>query len=193
MRDKGWRLADGQCPMGAYDRLDTFQADLMTAQHVRHKPKTELEYPRELVLACPVFKSQVNLSRIVRLAGCCGITKIISEGSAKVDPKIARDAMDVIRIEKRRSLAPVLKKMKQEGFSIIGLEQTDTSHDIHEFQFERKAILVIGHERLGITEDVLAVCDQCIEIPVYGLPHSYNVVTATTMALYEYCKQFPKG
>ena len=165
----------------------------MTSRHVRHKPKTELDRPRELIMACPVFKSQVNLSRIVRLAGCSGITKIIAEGSAKVDPKIARDAIEVIEIEKRRSLAPVLKKLKQDGFSIIGLEQTDTSQNIHDFCFDRKTVLVIGHERLGITDEVLLLCDHCIEIPVFGLPHSYNVVTATTMALYEYCKQFPRG
>ena len=35
--------------------------------------------------------------------------------------------------------------------------------------------------------------DDVVEIPVYGLPYSYNVVTAATMAMYEYCRQYPKG
>jgi tRNA G18 (ribose-2'-O)-methylase SpoU len=52
---------------------------------------------------------------------------------------------------------------------------------------------VIGNERAGITEDVLTMLDRVVEIPVWGLPYSYNVATATTMALYEYCKQFPTG
>ena len=48
----------------------------------------------------------------------------------------------------------------------------------------------MGNERLGIAEDVLAVLDDIVEIPVYGLPHSFNAATATSMAIYEYCRQF---
>ena len=32
-----------------------------------------------------------------------------------------------------------------------------------------------------------------VEIPVWGLPYAYNVANATAMALYEYCRQFPRG
>jgi tRNA G18 (ribose-2'-O)-methylase SpoU len=51
--------------------------------------------------------------------------------------------------------------------------------------------LVIGNERLGLAPDALALMDDCVEIPVWGLPYSYNVATATAMALYEYCRQHP--
>ena len=37
---------------------------------------------------------------------------------------------------------------------------------------------------------MLAELDDVIEIPVYGLPHSFNAATAAAMALYEYCRQF---
>ena len=54
-------------------------------------------------------------------------------------------------------------------------------------------MLLVGHERNGLSEEVLRQLDQVVEIPVYGLPHSYNVATAVDMALYEYCRQFPEG
>lgn len=154
---------------------------------------TELNRERELLLACPVFRSRVNLSRIVRLAGCCGVRRIVTEGNPKVDSKIARDAVDYVRLEQRRSLAPYLKKLRKQNLHIVGLEQTSHSRNLYEYSFHRRTVLVIGHERMGITNEVLSVCDECLEIPVYGMPHSYNVVTATTMALYEYCKQYPDG
>ncbi len=162
-------------------------------EHLRHKPFTSLDRPRELVLACPSFKSQVNLSRIVRLAGCVAAEKIIVCGSTKIDPKIARDGVEEILIERRRTMLPVLKKLKQQNYRLVGLEQTDRSSRIFDYQFERRTALVIGHERLGITAEELAVVDDVIEIPVYGMPYSFNVVTATTMAVYEYCRQFPAG
>ena len=163
----------------------------MCAVHVRHKPLTPLSKPRELVLVVPALKSQVNLSRMVRLAGCAGITRIITSGPSKVDPKIARDGAVHVQIEKRRSLVPVLKNLKKDGFRIVGLEQTDNSHLIYNYRYQSKTALLIGHERHGITDEELTVVDDCIEIPVYGMPFSYNVVTATTMGVYEYCRQFP--
>lgn len=162
-------------------------------EQIRHKPFSQLTKPRELVLACPPFKSQVNLSRIVRLAGCAAAEKIIACGSGKIDPTIARDGTEGVPVERRRTLTPVLKKLKQDGYRLVGLEQTNRSQCLFEYSYPRRTALVIGHERLGIEDSDLALMDDLIEIPVYGLPYSYNVVTATTMAVYEYCRQFPNG
>jgi tRNA G18 (ribose-2'-O)-methylase SpoU len=53
--------------------------------------------------------------------------------------------------------------------------------------------LVVGNERGGIEEEVLQLLDQTVEIPVYGLPYAHNAATATAMALYEFCRQYPRG
>lgn len=162
-------------------------------EHLRHKPLTTLSRPRELVLACPAFKSKVNLSRIVRLAGCASVEKIVACGTAKIDSTIARDGIGHVVIERRRTLVPVLKALRKEGYRIVGLEQTDRSEVIYEYEYQRRTALVIGHERYGMNAEELALVDDVIEIPVYGMPHSYNVVTATTMAVYEYLRQFQQG
>jgi tRNA G18 (ribose-2'-O)-methylase SpoU len=167
--------------------------DQQPPEHLRHKPLTNLSCPRELILACPSFKSKVNLSRIVRLAGCAAVEKIIACGAAKIDPTIARDGIGHVVIEKRRTLVPVLKTLRSEGYRIVGLEQTDRSQLIYEYAYQRRTALVIGHERHGMSAEELALVDDVIEIPVYGMPYSYNVVTATTMAVYEYLRQFPNG
>lgn len=161
--------------------------------HERHKPPRQLDRPRELVIVCAPMRSNVNLSRIARAAGCCGLTRLICCGPGRLDRKIARDAADTLEIESHRTLEPVLKKLRDEGFRLVGLEQTSHSQDLHHYGFARRTALVIGNERTGLTEDLLALLDDVVEIPVWGLPYSYNVATATTMTLYEYCRQFPKG
>lgn len=161
--------------------------------HQRHKPPTSLERPRELVLVCAPLRSNINLSRIVRTASCCGVSRLIACGPTKIDTKIARVTSNEFPIEKHRSLAPVLKTLRSEGFQLVGLEQTTNSQNLHTFSFVQKTAIVVGNERLGLTEDALVLLDHVVEIPVYGLPFSYNVATATTMALYEYCRQFPTG
>ncbi len=162
-------------------------------EHQRHKPPRELAAPRQLLLVCAPLRSNINLSRIARAASCCGLAEIICTGPAKLERHIARDGADTIQIVTHRTLPPVLKELKQNGYHLVGLEQTTDSVDIHHYQFQRQTALVIGNERTGLTDDVLELLDDVVEIPVWGLPYSYNVATATSMALYEYCRQWPMG
>lgn len=162
-------------------------------EHLRHKRPAALERPRELIVAMPPMRSNVNVSRIVRLAGCCAVGRVVVCGSPKIDPKIARDGAESVAIEVRRSLPPVLMRLRRDGYRLVGLEQTTGCENLHSFAFARRTVLVLGHERLGLTPEVLELLDRVVEIPVWGLPHSYNVATSAAMALYEYCRQFPAG
>jgi tRNA G18 (ribose-2'-O)-methylase SpoU len=161
--------------------------------HLRHKPPSPLARPRELIIACAPLRSNVNLSHIVRTAGCAAVERVICCGHAKIAGKIARDGADTVQVEVHRTLPPVLRELKQAGYRLVGLEQTTGSQNLQTYRFERKTALVIGNERLGLTEEELGLVDEVVEIPIYGLPHAYNVATATAIALYEYCRQFPEG
>ena len=164
----------------------------------RHKPPTALVRERELIVACAPLRSNVNLSRIVRTAGCCGVRQVICCGTAKIIDKIARDSVDeaspmAVEIRVHRTLLPPLRELKQSGFRLVGLEQTSGSTSLFDYRFERRSVLVVGNERLGLEEPILRQLDDVVEIPVYGLPHAYNVATAAAMALYEFCRQYPTG
>ncbi len=184
------RVDDGRVESPGWWEKGTVMTEF---EHIRHKPPLELEHPRELVVACAPLRSNVNLSRIVRTAGCCGLRRVIACGRPRVDPEIARDGAEVVELETHRSLPPVLKELRTAGYRLVGLEQTTGSVSLHEFRFERRTALIVGNERHGLEPDVLALLDQTVEIPVWGRPFSYNVASATDMALYEYCRQFPRG
>ncbi len=160
-------------------------------EQVRHRPPTPLAARRELVVACAPMRSNVNVSTIVRTAGCCGVERMIVCGHARIDRTVARDGADAVRLEVRNSLPPVLRSLRADGYRIVGLEQTTNSVLLPDYVFPARTALVIGNERAGLSEAELEQCDDCVEIPVWGLPYSYNVATATAMALYEYCRQHP--
>ncbi len=107
--------------------------------HERHKPAAALERPRELVVACAALRSNINLSRIVRVASCSGIDRVIGCGNAKVIGKIARDGADAIQIDVHRTLAPVLEELKQQGYRLVGLEQATGSVNLHHYAFQRRS------------------------------------------------------
>lgn len=170
----------------APDTLPTFNEDVI---QIRHRPPQSLD-GRDLIVAVPPMHSNVNLSRIVRAAGCCGVGRILCCGNASVNAKIARETGSDLEMEYHRSLAPeLLRKWRSLGYRIIGLEQTNKSYWIHEYKFPRKTLLVIGNERLGISSEILRELDDVVEIPMYGLPYSHNAATASAIAIYEYCRQ----
>ena len=159
----------------------------------RHRPPLPLDRPRQLVIALPPMRSHVDVSRIARAAGCFGVRRIIACGNAKLDPKIAREATTQVKLELRRSLLPVLKTLRDEAYSLVGLEQANGSVPVYEFAFPRKTALIIGNERLGIESNILSELNHIVEIPTHGLPYSHNAATAAAIAMYEYCRQYPLG
>ncbi|HHL33332.1 MAG TPA: TrmH family RNA methyltransferase [Desulfobulbaceae bacterium] len=145
------------------------------------------------MVACAPMRSNVNVSSIARTASACAIERLVLTGNVSLISKIARDGESELDISTHRTLPPVLKRLKKDGYRLVGLEQTTNSENIHHYRFSRRTALVIGNERTGLTSDILDVLDDAVEIPVYGLPHSFNAAIAAGMALYEYCRQFPQG
>jgi tRNA G18 (ribose-2'-O)-methylase SpoU len=152
-----------------------------------------LDEERQLIIACSPLSSHVNLSTILRMAGCSGIQEVIASGNAKIKNSIARDSADYVKLTVKNSLPPILKKLKQEGYILVGLEQTTNSTTLSEYKFHKKTALVVGAEREGLSQENLDLLDAVVEIPVWGMPYSYNVATATSLAIYEYCRQHPTG
>ena len=162
-------------------------------EHLRHKQGSALSRPRELIVACAPMRSNVNISSVARTASACAVERLVLTGNASLISKIARDGAEELEVSIHRSLAPVLQKMRSDGYRLVGLEQTTNSTSIHSYNFSRRTVLVVGNERTGLTPEILDLLDDVVEIPVYGLPHSFNAATAASMALYEYCRQYPSG
>jgi len=137
------------------------------------------------------MRSHVNLSHIVRTCGCFGIRRVIACGAARLHEKIARDGADAVQLEVHRSLPPVLDRLRDEGYEIVGLEQATGSESLFSFAFAPRTVLVVGNERTGLEADVLAKLDRVAEIPMAGMPHSLNAATSASIAVYAYARQHP--
>lgn len=160
-------------------------------EHIRHKPPQILAAPRHLVVACAAMRSHVNLSHIVRTCGCFGITRVVACGAAGIHGRIARDGARAVELAVHRSLPPVLDDLRDEGYELVGLEQATWSESLFDFTFRERTVLVVGNERQGLGAEELDRLDRVAEIPMAGMPHSLNAATAASIAIYEYCRQWP--
>ena len=126
---------------------------------------------------------------------CCGNARIIDKIAR--DSRLADGDEDAapagVVVQMHRTLAHPLMELKAQGFRLVGLEQTTNSQNLHEYKFQRRSVVVVGNERHGLDDEVLALLEDVAEIPVWGPPHAYNAATAASLAMYEYCRQFPNG
>lgn len=82
----------------------------------------------------------------------------------------------------------LVKKLKKNGLQIVAVEQTDESKKYLEAPYKFPLALVFGHEREGIDNPVLSLCDFAVEIPIYGMGNSLNVAMALSILGYELTK-----
>jgi tRNA G18 (ribose-2'-O)-methylase SpoU len=48
---------------------------------------------------------------------------------------------------------------------------------------------VVGNEVFGIQQEVIELCDACVEIPQFGTKHSLNVAVSAGIILWEYTRR----
>ncbi|TLD29813.1 hypothetical protein E2P81_ATG06107 [Venturia nashicola] len=110
-----------------------------------------------------------------------------------------------VKIEERegQDLATWLRSQKEEGWTVVGVEQTDTSIIIgmpggatdstRLPSMPKRSIIVMGAEKTGIPADVLVECDVCVEIKQWGVTRSLNVQTAASCVLFEWRRIWGDG
>jgi len=82
--------------------------------------------------------------------------------------------------------------IKQDGYHIIGIEQTDESKRLahYEVSTANKYALLFGNEVNGISTEVLPLVDVCIELAQYGTKHSLNVSVCGGIVLWHFATPY---
>ena len=65
------------------------------------------------------------------------------------------------------------------------LEQGEGSVPWREATYATPLVLVFGHEREGVRDELLAIADEIAELPVRGITNSLNVALCASAVLYE--------
>ncbi|TVQ49598.1 MAG: TrmH family RNA methyltransferase [Saprospirales bacterium] len=148
-----------------------------------------------VVLILDNIRSGLNVGSIFRTADAFKIEKIYLVGITLVPPhreilKTAIGADQSVSWEYHDCIVSVVNKLKNETYEVVGIEQTDRSVMLHDFQVdnEKKYALVFGNEVGGISNEALVELDAVIEVPQHGTKHSLNVsVCAGLLIWHFYC------
>lgn len=77
--------------------------------------------------------------------------------------------------------------LKNKGYEVWAIEQTEGSLMLNDLLIGKneKIAVVFGNEVDGVSDEVIKLCNGCIEIPQYGMKHSLNVSVAAGIVLWE--------
>lgn len=100
--------------------------------------------------------------------------------------KTALGATDTVSWQYFPTTLDAVRDLKQKGYLLFAVEQAENSIQLHQFELPAQKIAVIfGNEVSGVDEQVLAMCDGCIEIPQFGTKHSLNISVAAGIVLWK--------
>lgn len=147
-----------------------------------------------ITIVCDAIRTPENIGMCFRIAESFGVSKIyLHESSPSSENKsvkrTARNTINQIEHDTYPDFSDLIMQLKNDGQTIIGIEITDKSIDIQNFDFKNheKIVLLLGSERNGI-ENINHV-DHTISIPMYGRNSSMNVIHSLSITLYEVTNQ----
>lgn len=156
-----------------------------------------------LALILDNIRSTHNVGSIFRSADGFGVQHIYIAGytpypllptddrlphlARKIDTQIAKTALGAeqqIAFSLHANVVDAMRCARDDGYSIVALEQAPNAIDISVFTPSGKTAILVGNEVSGMSKETLQLADKVIEIPMRGTKESFNVAVATAVALY---------
>ena len=80
-----------------------------------------------------------------------------------------------------------IENLKKENVLTLAIEQVESAIFLQDFQVEKNQTyaLVFGNEVYGVSQEAVAICDGCIEIPQLGTKHSLNISVSAGIVVWD--------
>ena len=168
-------------------KLKTNELNRLSVEEFRSSVKV----PAVLVL--DNIRSQHNIGSVFRTADAFRITSICLCGITSTPPhreihKAALGATESVDWKYYAETLSALRELKNEGYVLVGVEQTEQSCELQDFPFAdtQKTAFIFGNEVNGIDDLILPEIDRFIEIPQFGTKHSFNISVTVGIVLWDY-------
>ncbi len=168
----------------------------LNAQQLRKRPPAKEDWamiPRQpIYIILDNVLDTYNVGSIFRLAEAVAAQKVILCGQTATPPdiKIHRAAIGTqnwVPWEYSSRADEAIRKLREKvrGIKIYAIEQGQKSSFYHQANYCFPAAFVVGNETEGISSPVLNLADQIVEIPMWGVNKSLNVMVSLAIVLWQ--------
>lgn len=167
-------------------KLENSELDRKSIEDFKKSDKTPL------ILVLDDIRSLHNIGSVFRTADAFLIEKIILCGITATPPnkeihKTALGATETVAWEHHENVLEVIENLKKENVLTLAIEQVESSVFLQDFKVveNQKYALIFGNEVYGVSQEAVAICDGCIEIPQLGTKHSLNISVSAGIVVWD--------
>ncbi len=191
-------------PLEISAMIDKAERSYMVSEEVAEK-LSDTENPQGIFAVCPMIKQNgkpqsqkllaldnvqdpANMGAIIRTAEALGIEEIIAYNCCDIyNSKVLRASMGSVLREKIfvcDNLEECLKELKSE-YRVYSSVPSREAKKITEIDFSKSCVCVIGNEANGVEDNIKAISDKLITIPMLGNAESLNASVAASIIMWE--------
>ena len=157
---------------------------------IRPKDST-LDALDDTILMLDEISSTQNIGAIARSAAAIGINSYLvpSYGPHPYSRRALRVSMGHVAMLKTHvytDMKETIKTLKENGYRIYAAEVTEDSTPLASVKVVEKWVLLMGHEGSGLSQEVLALCDEVVTIEMMEGIKSFNVGIAASIMMYQF-------
>ena len=171
-------------------KLENSELDRKSIEDFKTAQKTPL------IIILDDIRSLHNIGSVFRTADAFLIEKIYLCGITATPPhkeiqKTALGATETVAWEYHKNVTDVITQLKTQDTTVLAIEQVENAFLLDEFtaNSSKKYALVFGNEVYGVSQEAIALCDGCIEIPQLGTKHSLNIAVSAGIVIWDLFKQ----
>lgn len=137
-----------------------------------------------------------NVGSIFRLAEAVAVEKVYLCGATLTPPnsrikKASINTWQLVDWEYKTTAVEAVEAFRSahpDG-TVYAIEQNEKSVPFQTVQYKLPIAIVIGNETVGVSKEVLRLVDTIVELPMYGINTSLNVMVCSGIILYEIMRQ----
>jgi tRNA G18 (ribose-2'-O)-methylase SpoU len=156
-----------------YWSLDAIVADLDTRRSGLH-------------VAIQNWEHDFNIGSIVRTANAFNVEAVHILGRRRWNRRGAMVTDRYLHVEHHADVESFLAAMVEAGIVPVGVDNLPGSVPLERLRLPQHCCLVFGSEGPGLTDDMVAACEQLASITQYGSTRSLNAGAAAAIAMYHW-------
>jgi len=167
-------------------KLENSELDRMSVDGFKAVTKTPL------IVILDNIRSLNNIGSVFRTSDAFRIEKIYLCGITATPPhkdiqKTALGSTESVNWDYAESTLELVKKLQSKDIQVLSIEQAEKATMLHKFTPKKNQTyaLVFGNEVKGVSQEVVSLSDQVIEIPQYGTKHSLNIAVSCGVVLWD--------
>ena len=149
-----------------------------------------------LVVVLDHVRSLYNVGSVFRSSDAFRVESICLCGITATPPhveihKTALGAEESVEWKYYKDTREAVNELKACGTEVWAVEQVKGSTLLQDFapQAGKRYAIVFGNEVKGVQQEVVNLCDGCIEIPQFGTKHSLNVSVTAGILIWEFARK----